>query len=303
MDLKGIRILKTGSQLDFPCMKRSIVYPLFLIAGAFLLLGFFSGCSSKPKDVAGDCRIRFDDLHEKFLKKKYNAAKEGYDDFVVACSGTDLAEQAYFELAESHFALEEWMEAEQEYEAFLKEYPNSVLYGETAHYKLALSMANQTEISQRDQTKTLDAINEFESFMSNYPDSPHSDSAKTELDHLQGLLADHDMRIAHLYTRMGEPLAAVIYYKHILNEYGDLVSRREVTLQMVDCYISLQQFVEAQNQLALFDGVAKDDPFRDKIKAMQHKLDVAQARYTRQKEKEKRDEEKQKQVDSTYKAA
>jgi len=284
-------------------MKRSLFHPLLLMAGLFSVLGFFSGCSSKPKDVAGDCRIRFDNLHEDFLKKKYTSAKEGYDDFVVACSGTDLAEQAYFELAESHFALEEWMEAEQEYEAFLKEYPNSLLYGETAHYKLAVSIANQTDISQRDQSKTLDAIQEFENFMSAYPDSPRNDSAKTELDRLHGLLSDHDMRIARLYTRMGEPLAAVIYYKHILNEYGDQVSRRDVTLKMVDCYIALQQFVEAESQLAQFDGVAKDDPFRDQIKAMQHKLDVAQARYVKDKEKQKKEEEKQKQVDSTYKAA
>jgi outer membrane protein assembly factor BamD len=284
-------------------MKLSLFYRGLLTAALLSVMGLFDGCgSSKPKDVVGDCRVKFDKLHDEFEKKKYSTAKEGYDDFVVACSGTDLVEQAYFELAQSHFALEEWMEAEEEYEAFLKEYPNSGRFGETVHYRLAVSMANQTQISQRDQTKTVDAIHEFEDFIAAYPDSPLDDSARTELETLHGLLADHDMRIASLYRRMGEPLAAVVYYKHILNQYGDEVPRRDVTLKMVECYIALQQFVEAQTLLSQFDGVAKDDPFRDQIKAMQHKLDVAQARYARQKEKEKKDEQRQKQVDSTYKS-
>ena len=272
---------------------------LLPLAGAVALALF--GCSSKPKDSKADCEPNFQKLHAKFEKGKYAYAKEGYDEFIISCAGTEFAEQAYFELAESHFALKEWLEAGEEYQGFLKEYPSSKRYDETARYKMALSLSEQVEIPQRDQTKTLDAIRQFESYLALYPDSPRADTAKTKLDELHQLLVQKDLRIARLYTRMDEPLAAATYYKHILKEYGDRVSRRDIILKLSECYIELEQFVEAENQLSQFDGIAKDDPFREQVKTMQGKLEKARARYAREKQEEKNEAEK-KQAEEKSKA-
>ena len=137
-----------------------------LFFGGLFLTTILSGCSSsKPKNLAADCKISFDKYNAKFEAGKYAAAKEGYDLFVTECSGTEFAEQAYFELAESHFILKEWMEAEQEYASFLREYPSSRRYAEPVHYRKAISMARQTESSTRDQSKTIEAIREFETYL------------------------------------------------------------------------------------------------------------------------------------------
>ena len=272
------------------------------VAASLLSMIFFSACSSKPKNLAADCKISYDKYHTKFEKGKYAAAKEGYDLFVTECAGTEFSEEAYFELAESHFYLKEWMEAEQEYESFLKEYPSSRRFSEPAHYRMAISRSRQTQPSTRDQSKTLEAIREFESYVAEFSESPRVDSAKAELEILRGLLADRDSRIARLYSRMDEPLAAAIYYKHILKEYGDRVPRREITLKLAECYIKLEQFVEAETQLAQFDGIAKDDPFRENVKAAQHKLQVAQAKYEKKRAQEKKEDKEAKQADSTAKA-
>src|SRR5690606_3518690 len=119
----------------------------------------------------------------------------------------------------------------------------------------------QVQIPQRDQTKTLEAMRELETFLAEFPDSPKTDSAHGELDRLGQLLAERDMLIARLYRRMNEPLAAAIYYKHLLAEYGDRVPRREINLYLADSYIELNQFPEAESILIQFDGVAQDDPF------------------------------------------
>ena len=283
-------------------MKSFLLSPTGILAGTLLSMMVFLGCSSKPKNLAADCKISYDKYHAKFEKGKYSAAKEGYDLFVTECAGTEFSEEAFFELAESHFYLKEWMEAEQEYEAFLKEYPSSRRYAEPAHYRMGISMSRQTQASTKDQSKTLEAIREFETYLAEFSDSPRADSAKAELEILRGLLADRDTRIARLYSRMDEPLAAVIYYKHILKEYGDRVPRREITLKLAECYVKLEQFIEAENQLAQFDGIAKDDPFRENVKAAQHKLQVAQAKYEKKKAREKKEEKDAKQTDSTSKA-
>lgn len=258
---------------------------------AFALI--LNGCGSKkPRDLKGDCHARFDKIHWKFEKKKYSYAKEGYSDFIVSCTGTENSEQAHYELATSQFLLKDWMEAEQEFGSFLKEFPSSKRYAEIARYRLALSMSRQTEIPQRDQSKTVLAIKEFETFAVDYPDSPRADSAQKELEVLRNLLAERDMLVARLYRRMDEPLAAAIYYKRVLKEYGDRVPRREIALRLTECYIDLNQFTEAEAQLSPFDGIAKDDPFREQVKATHRKLEAAQARYARQKKLEKEEAQK-----------
>lgn len=249
---------------------------------------FLAGCSGKPKDLRGDCRDRFEKIHERYEKGRYASVKQGYGDFLVTCTGTEHVEQAHFELADAHYRLKEWFEAEQEFSAFLRDYPASRRYAETASWLLARSMAEQVHIPQRDQTKTLDALRELETFLAGYPLSERSDSANAEIERLGQLLAERDMLVARLYSRMGEPLAAAIYYKHLLAEYGDRIPRREISLKLAESYVKLNQFLEAEEILAQFDGVARDDPFADDIADVRKEMDKEKARYEREKRKEQR---------------
>jgi outer membrane assembly lipoprotein YfiO len=272
-----------------PASRRAPLATSVILATAALLA--VSGCSSKPKDLKGDCRERFDKLHDRYTKGKYSYAKQGYADFMVTCTGTEHIEQAHFELGDSHVQLKEWAEAELELAAFLRDYPTSRRYAETARWLLARSMSKQVEIPQRDQTKTLEAMRELETFLAEFPDSPKNDSARNELDRLGQLLADRDMLVAKLYRRMDEPLAAAIYYKHLLAEYGDRVPRRDINLLLAESYIDLNQFPEAENILIQFDGVANDDPFAKKIAAARVKMEKAKKKHEKQKLKEQRQAE------------
>lgn len=272
----------------FDHARRGIAGMLLLAAAGALL----AGCSNKPKDLKGDCRERFEKIHERYEKGRYASVKQGYGDFIVTCAGTEHVEQAHFELGDSHFRLKEWMEAEQEFSAFLRDYPASRRYGEPARWLLARSMAKQVHIPQRDQTKTLEAMRELETFLAEFPDAPQADTARTELERLAQLLADRDMLVARLYSRMDEPLAAAIYYKHLLAEYGDRVPRREISLKLAESYIALDQFPEAENILAGFDGIAADDPFAEKIRKVRERLEKAQAKREKQRLKEQKQAEK-----------
>jgi outer membrane protein assembly factor BamD len=267
---------------------KALAATLPLVAAAVLATGF-AACSTKPKDLKGDCRERFEKLHDRYSKGKYSYAKQGYSDFLVTCTGTEHIEQAHFELGDSHVHLKEWEEAELELSAFLRDYPTSRRYAETARWLLARSMSKQVHIPQRDQTKTLESMRELETFIAEFPDSPKNDSARSELDRLSQLLADRDMLVARLYRRMDEPLAAAIYYKHLLAEYGDRVPRRDINLYLAESYIELAQFPEAENILIQFDGVAQDDPFAKKIAAARTKLEKAKVKHEKQKLKEQRE--------------
>jgi outer membrane protein assembly factor BamD len=265
-----------------------------LLLSTLCLWAGLSGCSSnKPKDHAVDCKEKFDDLHAKFEKKRYQAAREGYATFITNCTGFEFTEQALFEEAESYFQQGDYIESESQFRNFLREYPNSRRFGEESRYRVAQSMAKQVGIAARDQSKTLEAIAAYEDFASEFDDSRFVDSAKIEIDKMRNLLAAKEVQIARLYRRMGEPLAAAIYYKALLKDYKDRVDERDITLKLAQCYIDLTQFDEAETYLRKFDGIAKDDPFKEKLKSAYDALAKARERHAREKREEKEASQRQ----------
>ncbi|GEM_PF-1646501 len=254
--------------------------------GVVALLALSACSSSKKLTQEEGCQEKWDKIKPKFEKKKYVQTKEMLSDLVTTCPGSPFTEEAMFDLGEAHYNLEEWEEAESEYNSFLKDFPSSKKYGEIVRYRIAQASGKQTEIPARDQSKTLEAIVAYENFLNEYPDGARADSAKLELDKLRDLLVAKQLMIAHLYSRMDEPLAAAIYYKNMLKEFGTRVNQRDINLKLAECYITMLQFDEAETYLSKFDGIAKDDPFKDKVKAAYQKLEKARTKLARDKKEE-----------------
>ncbi len=233
------------------------------------------------------CNDRYTKLKEKFDKERYIDVRQGYNDLLTDCPGSQFTEQAQFELAESYFLVGDWMEAESEYKSFVREFPSSDRFGEVAKYRLAVSQSKQSLNPHRDQELTIEALESFKKFLNDHGDSKYSDSAKASIAVLQKKLAKKDMLIARLYLRMDEAQAAAIYYKEVLNDYGEWIDKREVTLNLAQCYIKMEQFDEAESYLGQFDNIAKNDDFKEKITEAYADLEKARKRFAKRKAKEK----------------
>ncbi len=251
-----------------------------------MLLSFWGCSSSKKLTHEQTCNDKFNDAQKKYDKKHYTEVRDPLRDLISACNGFSFTEQAYYELADSYYQLGDWIEAQSEYMSFLKDYPSSKKYGELAQFRLAETAAKQVEIPARDQSQTVEAIDEFNKFISYYPESQYADSAKNFADKLRKQLVEKEMLIARLYTRMGEPQGAAVYYKGLIKDYPGYIDLRDIHMKLVDCYIALQQFEEAESYLAKFDGVAKDDPFLAKVKDGYTRLEKAKSKYAAVKKQE-----------------
>jgi outer membrane protein assembly factor BamD len=259
----------------------SLAFVLFALP-AFLGL---AGCSKKLTKEEG-CQEKWDKVSPKFAKGKYIQSKDLLTEIVTSCPGSPFTEEAMFDLGEAHYHLEEWEEAESEFNSFLREFPNSKKFSERARYRIAEVTAKQVDGPARDQTKTLEAITAWENYLGEYPDGPRADSAQGAIDKLKSILAEKQMMIARLYSRMDEPQAAAVYYKEVLKEYGGRVNEREVNLKLAECYVRMGQFDEAEAYLAKFDGIAKDDPFRKKVRNAYKDLEKARTKLAREKKEE-----------------
>jgi outer membrane protein assembly factor BamD len=235
------------------------------------------GCSGKSDlSYEESCNKKFEEAHEKFVKKKYSIVREPFSDLLSTCSGQGFIEQALFELAESHFYLEEWMEAQTEYENLVRDFPVSQ-YSEKAWFRIAECSMNQIYMVDRDQSKTREAIENFKAFININPTSSQVDSAKKQIDLLHKQIAKKDIRIANLYLKMGEPLAAAIYYKSVLKEFPNQVDRKQVHLNLTKCYLALNQLEQAENFLKDFQGLDPQDEIYSKVQKLNQQLEKKKA--------------------------
>jgi len=256
----------------------------------------FLSCSSKTYtgSLTERCVAQHKAAEEKFKKGKYWSVKEDLDEIMKNCTGTGVIEETHFLLAESHFRLEEWLEARAEYGSFVNFFPGSP-YVETAAYRKAVSAYNMSYKDSRDQSNTNFAIRDFYSFESLYPNSALLDSAYMYLDSLNNRVAENDFQIARLYFRMGEPGATAIYLKEFLDEFPKSVRQKEAIIILINSYIEMNEFASAKFYLErLRDTYSSDERMLASARKLEEQIANAEKSLERRLEKERKQKLKQK---------
>jgi outer membrane protein assembly factor BamD len=247
-------------------------------------------CSSKTYTgtITEKCRAEYKDAEEKFKAGKYWKAKEDLTEILQNCTGTGVMEETHFLLAESHFRLEEWLEARAEYSSFVNFFPGSP-FAETAAYRKAVSAYNLSYKDSRDQTNTNFAIRDFSRFDSEYPNSALIDSAYLYLDSLNNRIAENDFQIARLYSRMGEPGAAAIYLKGFLDEFPKSPRYKEANIMIINCYIEMKEFAAAKLYLEhLRDVYSTDEKMLSSAKKLEGQITNAEKSLEKKLEKDRK---------------
>jgi len=253
-------------------------------------------CSSKTHtgSLTERCVADYKAAEGKFKDGKYWRVKEDLDEVLQNCSGTGVMEEAHFLLAESHFRLEEWLEARAEYGSFVNFFPGSP-YAETAAYRKAVAAYNLSYKDSRDQSNTTFAIRDFSRFESEYPNSALLDSAYMYLDSLSNRVAENDYQIARLYSRMGEPGATAIYLKGFLDEFPKSPRQKEAIVMLISSYIEMKEFASAKFYLErLRDIYSADEKMLASAKKLEEQIASAERSLERRLESERRQKLKQK---------
>jgi len=271
---------------------------LSILSILIILVQTFS-CSSKTYNgsLTEKCVAEFKAAEEKFKAGKYWKAKEDLTEISQNCSGTGVMEETHFLIAESHFRLEEWIEAREEYGSFVNFFPGSP-YAETAAYRKAVSAYNLSYKDSRDQSNTTFAIRDFNRFGSDYPNSALLDSAVVYLDSLRNRVAENDFQIARLYSRMGEPGAAAIYLKEFLDDFPKSPRQKEVFVMLISSYIDMKEFAAAKFYLErLRDVYNADEKMLASAKRLEGRIAEAEKSLEKKLEKERKQKLQQKNDD------
>jgi len=200
------------------------------------LLILSSACKNDALIRPGDpLNVSYDKAWSLYEAKKYSDAAEAFEIITRIGRGTNYAQDAQFYLAESYFKDERYLLAASEYERFISFFPRDERR-EEVDFKRALSFYEQSPRYRLDQGATAQAIELFQLFNNNYPNSDRVPEAAEKIDALRNKLARKIFNAAEFYSRINSYKAAVIYFDRTIDQYPESVWAERALVQLIDTY-------------------------------------------------------------------
>lgn len=237
-----------------------------LAGGIFLLLA--SGCKSKFEKILGsndpDYMYRQATYYYNLAKEKgtpryYENARLLLEDLRAAYTGTSRIEEVYYYLAYCYFGLGDLEQARFYFKSFTETFQDSE-YTEDCYYMMAFCYYKDSPIYSLDQSSTLKAIEQFQLYLTLYPNSEKVDECNRFIDELRAKLERKSFENAKIFYTIGYYPAAIISLKNSLRQYPDSDYREDIEFMILK-----SNYLYAQNSIPS----KKEERFNDTMMAYQ----------------------------------
>ena len=229
-----------------------------------LLIIFTFGCLHQGANVQEDLTLRFDKAIKYYNKGKFSRAKDEFDYIIMVDSGSKLANDAEYFMAESMFQLEEYLEAANQFERYIRFATSDHVRIEKARYRICECAINASNSYQRDQSKTNIALSKLQLFIEDYPSSDYKNDIESSIQSLRLKLAKKDYEAGRMYLKLEEFESAIIYFQLVLDAYYDTIISDDARIGIIFAYLLNDDFDNAvryfnsQKQRFISDKKFKD---------------------------------------------
>jgi outer membrane protein assembly factor BamD len=210
-----------------------------------VVIAILSGCGKKDETAYMTSKEHFTYAMKFFKKGNYTKAQEQFQILTFKYSGSDIADDAQFYLAESYFQQKDHVSAASEYDRLVTSYPRSE-FVEESMYKLAMCYFELSPGYELDQKFTYDALSATQNFLDLYPKS----GRKSEMDSLYMLISDKlarkEFENASTYRKVTEYEAAIVYYDIVINDYHTSQYAGQALYWKAYCYSKLKLYEKAR---------------------------------------------------------
>ena len=217
-------------------------YLIFIYALATGL--FLTGCGSKKDNVSEPAEVRYERGIEYFQKKKYTKSIIEFKFVTFNAPASEIGDDAQFYLAEAHFNLKEYVLAISEYERLIRIHPESPLV-DGSQYKRALCFDILSPKSYHDQENTIKALDAYQEFIEEWPQSENKEKAEERLDKLRFKLAKKVYDAGIQYIKLDECKSSIIYLRQVLDQYYDSGFASGARWNIAKCEIKLENWSDA----------------------------------------------------------
>jgi outer membrane protein assembly factor BamD len=203
---------------------------------AALVLVLAAGCAGHRPPPPADEALFMEWAGHAFKDRDYNDLVLSLKEFLPRHAGSRYTEEATLLLGKALYEQDLYVEAEEQFKNLLHDFPGGEFAPE-ATYHLGLALLAQSRPAPLDQKETYDALAQFQSFVSRYPDHRLVPSAEKHILAIRTKLAQKDYLNGSLYLKRGVHRAARFYFKErVLKEYGDTKYAPSSLLGLAESY-------------------------------------------------------------------
>jgi outer membrane protein assembly factor BamD len=243
---------------------------LFFIP-VFLMLAI-AGCSSSvdTTNMTGENRLAY--AIKLYNDEDYLEAINELQAILLQYPGSSISDDAQFYLARTRYARKEFIMAAFEFAKLIKNMPASEFVPES-QYMLADCYYQLSPDYNLDQKYTKKAIQEFQAFIDFFPTNERVSDAEKKIDELNNKLAEKTFSIARIYEKMEYLKAAIIYYDDVIETYHDTPYAPMAMYNKINVLIERNRNDEAISEINKFIERYPDNKYVDELKKLQTKLE------------------------------
>lgn len=252
---------------------------LVLFMSMIILISGSLSCRKKPfaleslsqETLASDEALY--KLGETYIKKDFEKGLLFLRQLMDSFPRSFYAQRAKLLIADTYFSKGDEANlilAAAEYREFMALYPTSpsVPY---CQYQIANTFYRNILKPGRDQTKTLQALNEFKKVVANYPNSEYASQAAEKIKDCENRLAAHELHVGELYYKTKSYPAALGRLLPIITTYPEFPNMDAVYFYIADCYFKVKNY---NDSLAYFTKLISDYPKSKFVKTAQKRIEL-----------------------------
>ena len=250
------------------------------IAAAALVLFALSACHhSQQRRPVVDPELAkltkeqaFQKGEDQYAKKKYPKARTYFSYVFENFPNDPLGRRALLRVADSYFAQRDavnLVEAQYKYRDFINRYPGSDR-ADYAMLQIAMVSYQQMEKPDRDQQKTIEALDKFDEMLRAYPRSPLRPEAEARRQDVLDRLAKHEHIVARFYMKRRLYNAAVLRLNGIVEKYPNYKDKDAVFFDLGTSLAAMGRKPEAR---LYFERVLSEFPKSEYAERAKRKLD------------------------------
>jgi len=191
---------------------------LFQILISLLFFMIISCAGSKSEGVS--LQDRFNIGMSNLENEKYLQAQSDFKYVVMRGTGTDLGDDAQYYLGESYFKNKEYLLAVAEYEKLTRRMAFSP-FVEDARFKICEAYRIESPKYYHDQEYTEKALERYQEFLDDFPNSNLNDDALVSIDLLREKLGRKLYETGILYMKLDEFESAKLTFQSLIDMYYD----------------------------------------------------------------------------------
>jgi outer membrane protein assembly factor BamD len=241
----------TNKSLSLRTVKKIAPY---LFIGLFVLI---SACSSTEKILrSADANLKYTQALEWYNKGAYYKAIPVFEELMGLYKGSKTTEEVYYYYCMAQFNQGSYVLSAFHFKNYVQKHPYSQ-YTEECLLMHAESFAKQSPKTNLDQTETYKAIDAYQVFINQYPETDSMEYCNNKIDELRFKLESKALKAAQLYYKTENFRAAAFSYKNLLIDYPDIDDSEQIQYKIVNSFYKYAEQSIAPKQQERYEEAIK----------------------------------------------